>query len=364
MANTKPSMGSTLPGQPSVLPDPTAGGLGDTASSFKNHSQDPGKSMPSTNPLKHGPGSNDASNVPGETEPVTQAIFDRRKAEILYGVSPADEDSVVKLEEASTIEHISRPIAVKPKLFDPVKDNPNKSLASRKNKVQGRTNTDHGRNTSKDIKRQAASDAGIRQARPQEFSSPKKILQHDSHLTNVKMPQSPSGPDQYGSSQDKETISDDAHDDPEPNTEMLQQPETRPISHDQLVIEVKGIYAGLVMVEAKCIDVDEKQSIPAQKEALRREPLRNDQWQSLIAIHKQLLHEHHDFLLASQHPSASSNLSKLAAKYSLPARMWHHGIHAFLEGLRHRLPESLEHVSFHLHCLQHDGTPLRDCAYF
>ena len=37
------------------------------------------------------------------------------------------------------------------------------------------------------------------------------------------------------------------------------EPETRPISQQQLVAEVKGIYAGLVMVEAKCIEVDAKQ---------------------------------------------------------------------------------------------------------
>ncbi|KAF4987736.1 hypothetical protein FDECE_15319, partial [Fusarium decemcellulare] len=35
---------------------------------------------------------------------------------------------------------------------------------------------------------------------------------------------------------------------------MMRQPETRPISQDQLVAEVKGIYAGLVMVETKCIE--------------------------------------------------------------------------------------------------------------
>lgn len=28
----------------------------------------------------------------------------------------------------------------------------------------------------------------------------------------------------------------------------------------------------------------------------------------------------------------------------MPARMWRHGIHAFLEVLRHRLPDSLEHM--------------------
>ena len=132
---------------------------------------------------------------------------------------------------------------------------------------------------------------------------------------------------------------------PEAGHEIRSQPETRPISHDQLVIEVKGIYAGLVMVEAKCIDIDEKQTAAAQEMDLSKKvQLKNDQWQSLIALHKQLLHEHHDFFLASQHPAASPALSRLAAKYSMPARMWRHGIHAFLEVLRHKLPDSLEHM--------------------
>jgi hypothetical protein len=36
---------------------------------------------------------------------------------------------------------------------------------------------------------------------------------------------------------------------------MLLQPETRPITQEQLVDEVRGIYAGLVMVEKKCVEV-------------------------------------------------------------------------------------------------------------
>ena len=128
---------------------------------------------------------------------------------------------------------------------------------------------------------------------------------------------------------------------PDIEPEMLLQPDTRPISHEQLVVEVKGIYAGLVMVEAKCIDIDEKQS-PAN--ASTKMNLMNDQWHSLVALHKQLLHERHDFFLASQHPSASPDLSRLSAKYSMPARMWRHGIHALLDVLRYRLPESLEHM--------------------
>jgi hypothetical protein len=37
---------------------------------------------------------------------------------------------------------------------------------------------------------------------------------------------------------------------------LIKQPETRPISQEQLVAEVRGIYAGLVMIESKCIEVD------------------------------------------------------------------------------------------------------------
>ena len=131
----------------------------------------------------------------------------------------------------------------------------------------------------------------------------------------------------------------------EAQPQIIRQPETRPISHDQLVVEVKGIYAGLILVEQKCKEVDEKQSAAAlERDPSKRVPLSNEQWQALIALHKTLLHEHHDFFLASQHPSASPTLSKLAGKYSMPARMWRHGIHAFLEVLRHRLPASSDHM--------------------
>jgi hypothetical protein len=38
------------------------------------------------------------------------------------------------------------------------------------------------------------------------------------------------------------------------------------------------------------------------------------------------------------------HLRRLATKYAMPARMWRHGIHSFLELLRHRLPDSLDHM--------------------
>ncbi|KAG0639286.1 hypothetical protein HOY80DRAFT_886553 [Tuber brumale] len=127
-------------------------------------------------------------------------------------------------------------------------------------------------------------------------------------------------------------------------TRMVRQPETRPISPEQLIAEVKGIYAGLVMVEAKCAEVDAKQSAATFDDGQAQPRLNDEQWQALIALHRTLLHEHHDFFLASQHPSASPPLRRLADKYAMPARMWRHGIYSFLELLRNRLPYSLEHM--------------------
>jgi hypothetical protein len=65
--------------------------------------------------------------------------------------------------------------------------------------------------------------------------------------------------------------------------------------------QVKGIYAGFVMVEAKCIEVDKEQVSQTEWEyAPRASNTQNTQ--NLIALQDTLLHEHHDFFLASQHP--------------------------------------------------------------
>jgi len=126
--------------------------------------------------------------------------------------------------------------------------------------------------------------------------------------------------------------------------EGFRRPETRPISQEQLIAEVKGIYASLVMVEAKCIEVGNNQSTLANHDKYFQSKLNNEQWQALMALHRTLLNEQHDFFLASQHPSTSPALCQLASKYAMPARMWRHGIHSLLELLRKRLPTSLDHM--------------------
>ncbi|KAK4502247.1 hypothetical protein PRZ48_005672 [Zasmidium cellare] len=119
---------------------------------------------------------------------------------------------------------------------------------------------------------------------------------------------------------------------------LILQPDSSPISQEQLGAEVKGIYAGLVMVEAKCVNIDAAQAADPNSQ------LGPEQWQALIALHRTLLYEHHDFLMATQHPSATQALRGLPTKYSIPARMWKHGIHTFLEVLRHRRPHSQDYM--------------------
>jgi hypothetical protein len=134
---------------------------------------------------------------------------------------------------------------------------------------------------------------------------------------------------------------------------MYLQPEAREISQEQLAAEVKSIYSGLSMVEAKCIHVDAAQAAAIQNAKQNGTQIIDDHWQALIALHRTLLHEHHDFFLSSQHPSASPALKRLAAKYSMPARMWKHGIHAFLELLRSRLPGSREYMRTFIYFAYH-----------
>ncbi|KAK4148296.1 uncharacterized protein C8A04DRAFT_24103 [Dichotomopilus funicola] len=96
------------------------------------------------------------------------------------------------------------------------------------------------------------------------------------------------------------------------SSELIKTPETRPISQEELVAEVKAIYAGLVVVEKKCIEIDNDPN------NTKPNKLNNDQWRALVDLHRTLLHEHYDFFLAANHPWASPALKRSASKYSQP----------------------------------------------
>jgi hypothetical protein len=298
------------------------------------------------NPLKRGAATE--SDSVGNVAEVGHQIASNRRAKALSGLTARkDKDPDFHREESSPVETSTsrNPHGPAKRLFNPNTDNPSSPPGARSSKpdaiVTPRRHYDARTHSFRSRKVPAGEQGDVQH----------KII-FNSNYNNVdqrkKTDKSPTQPIKVEKNQAAPTDSNDTEPsyidvEAEPQPDLLLQPETRPISHEQLVVEVKGIYAGLVMVEAKCIDVDEKQSMEAQEKVPSRQTkLSNEQWQALITLHKTLLHEHHDFFLASQHPSASPALSRLAAKYSMPARMWRHGIHAFLEVLRHRLPESLD----------------------
>jgi len=57
------------------------------------------------------------------------------------------------------------------------------------------------------------------------------------------------------------------------------------MSPEQLIAEVKGVYAGLVMVEAKCAEVDAKQAAATFDNGRAQPRLNDEQWEALIALH-------------------------------------------------------------------------------
>ncbi|EKG09582.1 hypothetical protein MPH_13369 [Macrophomina phaseolina MS6] len=126
--------------------------------------------------------------------------------------------------------------------------------------------------------------------------------------------------------------------------DLALQPDTPPVSQEQIATEIKKTYAAITIIESKCEHVD-KQQPPSRIDLMSgRKWIPTEYWRACIALHRTLLHEHHDFFLASQHPSASPTLCRLAAKYSMPERMWKHGIHSFLDLLRQHLPKTLEYM--------------------
>ncbi|KAF5535181.1 hypothetical protein FNAPI_12150 [Fusarium napiforme] len=98
---------------------------------------------------------------------------------------------------------------------------------------------------------------------------------------------------------------------PESESKMMQHPETRPISQEQLVAEVKSIYAGLVMVESKCIEVDKARSTQGR--------LTLGEWQQLTAFHRYLCNEDDD-PFKTYSDKTSSELGALLSEVSLRSR--------------------------------------------
>lgn len=135
---------------------------------------------------------------------------------------------------------------------------------------------------------------------------------------------------------------------------MLKQVKAHCVSQEQSpVYGLKKACAGLRMLESKCTEIHIGKYTPTD----------DKQWEALVRLHRFLLNEYYDFLLASQHPAVSTPFPDLATKYQIPGRIWTYGIYRFLELLRRHLPYSMDHMlsfiyfSFTTVTLFYEATP-------
>jgi len=133
--------------------------------------------------------------------------------------------------------------------------------------------------------------------------------------------------------------------DRDPDLSLVRFPAPRSISLSQLAVEVEKIYDDLIVLEAKCMKVDRTLSLAAQeKDPSKRTGNKKVRWPALIQLHIELLDVHHDLYLACQHYAASQALRRTVTNERLPERLWHYGIHHFIELLRRQLPDSYEYM--------------------
>ncbi|KAI0410265.1 hypothetical protein F5X98DRAFT_386674 [Xylaria grammica] len=118
---------------------------------------------------------------------------------------------------------------------------------------------------------------------------------------------------------------------------LPRQPESRPKSQAEWIVEINGINTALARCENECAKLDNAY-------ALASKPLDNRQRRALRMRHFAVLNLHYDFLLVSQHPRAPPTVRNYPTRDAMHRGIWLRGIVSCLELMRHRLPGSLEHI--------------------
>ncbi|RAL14239.1 uncharacterized protein BO97DRAFT_422670 [Aspergillus homomorphus CBS 101889] len=117
---------------------------------------------------------------------------------------------------------------------------------------------------------------------------------------------------------------------------------TETTGEENRINDIRATYSGLEMCENSVIAYD--------KQLLAMDTLATHlQLQVITDLHWTLMKEHHDFFLACANPQASPSVKSLPETYMMPTRLWRHGIHDYLEMMRHHLPHSLEHMLSFIH---------------
>lgn len=89
---------------------------------------------------------------------------------------------------------------------------------------------------------------------------------------------------------------------------------------EDMLTSCKNKYAQIVTLEGQCI-----QEVSGQN---TRDPI---QLEALLKLHTQLLEAHVDFFNICLDPAASAELNDIIQRYTMPARLWQHGVEDFLD---------------------------------
>ncbi|QSL67078.1 hypothetical protein MERGE_001465 [Pneumocystis wakefieldiae] len=114
------------------------------------------------------------------------------------------------------------------------------------------------------------------------------------------------------------------------------------VTRETLLKEIKSSYKALIHLEShvklqdnKCNQIDRNFSFSDGD---------HEKFRKLSELHGALLFLYINFLLLTQHPSASLSIMKIPIKYTIPARLWRNSIYTYLEILRSQLPYTIEHL--------------------
>ncbi|KAL7921952.1 hypothetical protein ACQKWADRAFT_293996 [Trichoderma austrokoningii] len=114
------------------------------------------------------------------------------------------------------------------------------------------------------------------------------------------------------------------------------------VSQEQLIAEVKGLYADLDVVQVQCYQIEmfKHHPMPSAYEDF----LIQEQWEAMVTCLREILRGHHQSFLRSPLPPANSALVRVLSKHVMPLRLWVHGTYNPFNGAQDEMPPDLKHM--------------------
>ncbi|KAL6714251.1 serine/threonine protein kinase [Lecanora helva] len=121
------------------------------------------------------------------------------------------------------------------------------------------------------------------------------------------------------------------------------------LSPEDLRGEVNKYLEELSTLEVECKDRHEYPSAVMETTSRAKGlDLSASEWQSFRGLHQRLLATCYDLLAMANHPSAPEDIKSTRQQDTMPHKLIYIGILPFLNAAKYQLPESLDHMFFHI----------------